>query len=249
MSSQRSQRRKSTALSQGRSTVEKKRRGGKANLGVEFQAARKKGEKRTDLVTPKSTGKVITVTTTHNLTLKMIATKKNITIKITFKGSDKVLSRTAIKKRKYPTYETLNRKNLEAVGKRTGGTFDKPTELYVLTIKKIIHEHIKKDAVKKVTLKTSDADFYNKVEKDLKITLTIDVNGDKSEKMRNQTPGRAGSRLQQEAMADDLPFVHNMVVEEESEAQSEEEFSEEESEAQLTACEILGESLFLGLKF
>lgn len=56
-------------------------------------------------------------------------------------------------------------------------------------------------------------------------------------------------RFHPEAMADDLPFVHNMVVEEEREAQSEEEFSEEESEAQLTACEILGESLFLGLKF
>jgi len=246
MSSQRSQRRKSTRLSQGRSTVEKKRRGGIQDSG--FQAARKKGEKRKGqpLVTPKSTGKKADFTVTNILQLLYSATRPTFKIKITFKGSDLVLSKKAIKTRKYPTYETLNRKNLQELGKKRGrGKFDNPTDLYVLTIKKIIHEHIKLDAVKRVKLKTSDPDFYHKVEKKLNIQLTIDVNGDKSEIIRNQIPGRLPSRLQQEAMADDLPFVNNMVIEEESEAPEEEEFSDEE----LTAEEYLGESLFLGLKF
>tara|TARA_Y100000817_G_C16861152_1_gene545833 strand:+ start:101 stop:832 length:732 start_codon:yes stop_codon:yes gene_type:complete len=241
-----SQRRKSTA---GKSTV-KKRRGGKANLGVEFQAARPKGTKRKGppLVTPKSTGKKVDFTVTNILQLLYFATRPTFKIKITFKGSDSVLSKKKFKNRNYKKWNELDRKNREALG-RKDGKFDDPTDLYVLTIKKIIHQYVTKKAIDRVKLNPSDTDFYHKVEKVLNIQLTIDVNGDKSEIIRNQIPGRLPSRLQQEAMADDLPFVNNMVIEEESEAPEEEEFSEEESEAQLTAEEYLGESLFLGLKF
>jgi hypothetical protein len=156
-------------------------------------------KKRGSIAKPKTTGKQIKIKSTGVLQLRMLTRTVKYTITVTLTGPDTVLQKLA-QKRKYKEFEQMYRENLKKI--TDNKSYANSTTLYVMFMKRMIHQHLTKSAA--TGLKLSDESFYNKIrEKGITIEFDTKIGRKKVSSSRTTPPtvGRIGSRRLQDDMS------------------------------------------------